>query len=299
MLYNKRVGAVALLLGVLCAVAAVACTIRVLQDNEYLRSIAARVCVTNNPEQDAIRLLHFVHRTCENRIDPRTASFTARLESTLPSKLSPVTILKEGFTLDQSPGAGPCAAMSRTMVALAKQHGWEARKVMLSMGGPGGDHCMAAIWIDHDWRLFDPSIDFCWTNRDGHIASIKQIQQDETIFAQVFKVDPDYAYRFDNLVYFRWAKLGPEAAPVKSALAFVTGEEWVANFEVPRAYRRPFMGYGYVSGILAFLLLGWAWDGWRRRRQKDVRDRRRSGEAVFPVLQRRPAFGLNIGRSPR
>jgi hypothetical protein len=255
-------------LALITALVAVASYARKLADDTYLSGVADTIFVDGaGDEQNCIALMHYVHKTCARHIDMRIASATARFEGELPLGLTPVTILKEGSTLDQAPTAGFCGAMSRVMVALAWQRGIPARRAMVEQGGPGGNHSMAALWIDGGWRLFDPSIDFTWTNKQGHVATIDEIRADPNVYSQVYVAHSDYRYRFERMFYFRWSRLGVAGRVARRALVGIKGEPWVQEMGTPVLYDRPMLGYACFFGAASFFFAGWAWDGRRRRRK--------------------------------
>jgi hypothetical protein len=270
-LYNRPVSSIALLVGVLFLLLSVASFVLVWQDNRYLYKVSS--AFYNDGESDAdnaIQLAHYVATTCKNPVDPAKASFRAKLEEWLPLNLSPVTILKEGYGLPYTERFGPCGSMSQAVAALGDQQGVEWRMVMLDMGGNIGEHKMVALKVDGEYRLFDPTVDHYWTNKDGGLASVDEIRSDPEIFAQVFEKRADYPYRFDDIQYFRWERLKAPGRWLKRALTAVKGEEWVAQVDTPELIDRPIKGYAWASVVISLPLLGWAWRA-KRWRAKEAR----------------------------
>ena len=126
------------------------------------------------------------------------------------------------------------------------------------MGTGPNEHAMVALYVNGAYRLFDPTYDFNWTNRSGHVASIEEVRDDPVIFAQIYRKVPNYNYTLADATYLRWSRLGRPGAWVKSALTAIMGRTWVENLDTPKLYDRPWWGYTWVSlaGALVCLLMG-------------------------------------------
>jgi hypothetical protein len=250
--------------GALLLVASGVCFTLHAQNNIYLlRQTAFIFDGPGDDESKAIALAHFVATHGSQPVDPESASIVARFERSLPLAISPGTVLREGYAFPDAFRFGPCGQLSRTIRAVAWLRQIPSHKVLLGTGA--GEHAMVALYVHGAYRLFDPTFDFYWTDRSGHVASVEDVRNDPEIFAQVFRKVPHYPYRLDDASYFRWSRLGSAGGWIKQALTAVRGPEWVANLDTPKLYDRPWWGYGWVNATSGVLLLGVGLARTRRR----------------------------------
>jgi len=229
------------------------------RNNRYLLNATAFIFDgPGDEETKAKELAHFVATSGGQAVDPDSASFTARLEHSLPLELSPVTVLKEGFAFPDAHRFGPCGQLSRTIRAVGWLRHIRSHKVLMGTGP--NEHAMVALYVDGAYRLFDPTYDFYWTNRSGHVASIEEVRSDPEIFAQIYRKVPDYKYSLSDATYFHWSRLGPPGLWARSALTAIVGRDWVENLDTPKLYDRPWWGYTWLSltGAVVFVTLGLA-----------------------------------------
>lgn len=230
------------------ALLAVSCVCFVIHARNSAYLVHATRFIFDGPGDDeakAIALAHFVAVQGNHAVDPDSASLTARLENSLPLELSPVTVLKEGFALPDAKRFGPCGQLCRTVRAVAWLHGIRSHKVL--MGAHDNEHAMVALYVHGGYRLFDPTYDFYWTDRAGHVATVEQVRGDSTIFAQVYRRYPGYKYRLDDAMYFNWRRLGRPGMWLRSLLISVAGRAWVESLDTPKLYDRPWWGYSWLT----------------------------------------------------
>ena len=252
------------------------------QNDQYL--LQATAPIFDGPgtdESKAIALAHFVVVAGGHPVDAASASTLAMIEHRLPLELSPVTVLKEGFAFPNARRFGPCGQLSRTIRAVAWLHHIRSHKVVLETDGR--EHVMVTVRVDGADRLFDPTFDFYWTGRDGHVASIDEVRQDPAVFAQIYRKYPTYPYRLEGVSYFRWSRLGAPGIWVHDAIAAVKGRAWADRIDTPQLYERPWLGYALVCGFAAAFFLALALVG--------LRPVFRSTHSVVPHTGPTPALG--------
>lgn len=236
-----------------------------LRNSRYLlRATEAIFSGPGDDESKAKALSHLVALQGARPVDPDSASVTAKLEHSLPLELSPVTVLREGFAFPNARRFGPCGQLVRTIRAVGWLRGIPSHKVLMGTGAT--EHAMVALYVDGAYRLFDPTYDFYWTGRDGHVASIEDVRSDTAIFAQIFRQEPNYPYRLSDARYFNWSRLGTPGRWIKGALTAVMGKQWVAALDTPMLYDRPWWGYTWVSltaGLVCLLLAAVVGARWR------------------------------------
>lgn len=201
-------------------------------------------------------------------MDPDSASFIARLEHLLPLETSPVTVLQDGFAFPDAHRFGPCGQLSRTIRAVAWLRHIRSHKVLLGTGA--GEHAMVSLYANGAFRLFDPTFDFYWTNRSGHVATLEEVRGDTAIFAQIYRRVPDYPYRLGDASYFRWSRLGQPGVWIKTGLTAIMGASWVENLDTPKVYERPWWGYAWFTTIGAVACIGLGLSRIRRREHAGV-----------------------------
>ena len=207
-------------------------------------------------ESRAIALAHFVTTQGIEAVQSDSASTLARIEHSLPLELSPVTVLREGFAFRDASRFGPCGQLTRTVHAIAVLRHIPSHKVLIETKGQ--EHAMVTLYARGADRLFDPTFDFYWTDRSGHVASIDEVRNDPEIFAQIYRKVPWYPYRLTDVTYFRWNRLGAPGRWLRSALSAWLGANRVDRIDTPMLYERPWLGYSVLSLVtsIAWLLLG-------------------------------------------
>jgi hypothetical protein len=224
------------------------------RNNVYLLKASAFIFdAPGDDESKAIALAHFVAREGMQAVQMDAASTMARLEHRLPLELSPVTVLKEGFAFTDARRFGPCGQLSRTIRAIALLRHIPAHKVLLDTDG--NEHAMVTMSINGADRLFDPTYDFYWTDRSGHVATFDEVRRDPEIFRQIYGKVPWYRYRLDGATFFRWSRLGAPGLWLQRALTSLVGPARVERVDTPVLYDRPWLGYAWVSGIAAVVCL--------------------------------------------
>ena len=204
-------------------------------------------------ESKAIALAHFVAMEGMQAVASDSASMMARIEHHLPLELSPVTVLREGFAFNDAHRFGPCGQLSRTIHAIADLRHIPSHKVLIETEGK--EHVLVTLEVGGRELLFDPTFDFYWTNRSGHVASIDEVRNDPEIFAQIYRKVSWYPYRLNDVAYFRWNRLGPPGGWLRRGLSAVFGARRVDRIDTPMLYERPWLGYFWVSGIAALFCL--------------------------------------------
>lgn len=222
-------------------------------------------------ESKAIALSHFVAMEGIQAVQADSASTMARIEHSLPLELSPVTVLREGFAFRDAMRFGPCGQLTRTVHAIAVLRHVPSHKVLIETKGQ--EHAMVTLYARGADRLFDPTFDFYWTNRSGHVASIDEVRNDPEIFAQIYRKVPWYPYRLEDVTYFRWSRLGAPGRWLRRGLSAVLGASRVDHIDTPMLYERPWLGYSYLCAAASLLCLGLGIAGllpWRRPAAKTV-----------------------------
>jgi hypothetical protein len=72
-------------------------------------------------------------------------------------------------------GGAVCDSMTWTLVRLAEQRGIDGRITWLTDDNGVSPHTVAELWIDDEWRIFDPYYGVIPRNPDGTIATSEQI----------------------------------------------------------------------------------------------------------------------------
>ena len=269
-----RVTATILLaLGVVLAVVSAYCySVHRRNDGWLLNASAVIYDRPGDDESKAIALAHFVAMEGMQSVASDSASMIARIEHHLPLELSPVTVLREGFAFRDAHRFGPCGQLTRTIHAIADLRHITSHKVLIETDGK--EHVLVTLAAGGRDLLFDPTFDFYWTNRSGHVASIGEVRNDPEIFAQIYQKIPWYPYRLNDVAYFRWKRLGPPGAWLRRGLSAIFGAKRIDRIDTPMLYERPWLGYFWASGITAFFCLVAAVAGflpWKRPAVKPLR----------------------------
>ena len=247
---------------ILCVVAGVAlllasayCLSIHRKNDRYLLKASAFIYEgPGDDESRAIALSHFVSMEGTQAVESDSASALARIEHSLPLELSPVTVLREGFAFPDAHRFGPCGQLTRTVHAIADLRHIPSHKVLIETRGQ--EHALVTIQARGADLLFDPTFDFYWTNRSGHVASIDEVRNDPEIFAQIYRKVSWYPYRLDDATYFRWARLGAPGRWVRRGLSAVLGASRVDRIDTPMIYERPWLGYSALCALASFVCLG-------------------------------------------
>ena len=92
-------------------------------------------------------------------------------------------------------GSQYCGHLSAAMETLLTLGGYRTRAVNVTDGkNPPGTHVVVEVFYDGGWHLYDPTFGARFPNKDGQIASYKEVRLDtslitETLFA---KFDADF-----------------------------------------------------------------------------------------------------------
>lgn len=178
----------------------------------------------------------------------------ARLEHRVPTHLTAYSVLEAG--VDRG---GPCGGTTRAMIVLLREAGIPARKALLYEAPNEPQHTVVEVWLDGEWRVFDPSYAYYWVrDRDGRIATVADLAADPDLFARILDTRPHYpvdVYHYRYVHHLRWEKV-PGLALVKALLGRFKGDEWVRRVRTPYAYERPYVLGGSLaalSGLIALL----------------------------------------------
>lgn len=237
------------------------------QNDRYL--LKASAFIFDGPGDDeskAIALSHFVAMEGMQAVASDSASMMARIEHRLPLELSPVTVLREGFAFRDAHRFGPCGQLTRTIHAIADLRHITSHKVLIETDGK--EHVLVTLAVGGADLLFDPTFDFYWRNRSGHVASIDEVQSDTAIFAQIYRKVPWYPYRLNDIAYFRWSRLGAPGRWLRRGLSAVLGTKRVDKIDTPMLYERPWLGYTWVTAIASLTCLALGALGWIPRKRR-------------------------------
>ncbi|MEP0765991.1 MAG: hypothetical protein HRF45_05545 [Fimbriimonadia bacterium] len=249
-----------LAIGLVLLLGTAVCWTKVYFDNRELYRFSQQFFRPGMDTEESLKeLLHYVAVECKHPVDPAKAHWVAKLEERLPLKLSPVTVLREGYAFPGTERFGECGSMSELIGAIARIRGMPVRMVLLDDAAAGGEHKMVSVWHDGGYRLLDPAFDHYWVNEEGRIATIEEVRDNPEIFAQVFQKHEHYPYRLDKPQYFRWSRLGPMEGFARSVVGLFVGAKGVEEMDTPAFIDRPWLGYGWACLFMAVppLFLGW------------------------------------------
>lgn len=178
-----------------------------------------------------------IYERTNNTMPPSGLTLCERIEAFSPANITTAVSLKYGiYIVDGHPMDGPCGTMSRVLLNSLWSHGVKARKVHLVMPD-GNGHTMVEYLDEGMWKLISPSDkSFVWRNAEGDVASIEEIQADESVFRQIHSVCPEYPYNFDHPIHFNWDRL---PAFVEQRASASWGQGWCDEFETPWLIDQP------------------------------------------------------------
>jgi len=89
-------------------------------------------------------------------------------------------------------GSQYCGHLSAAMETLLAVGGYRTRAVNVTDGKiPPGTHVVVEVFYDGGWHLFDPTFGVKFQNKDGHVASYKDVRLDTSL------IPGDLFARFD------------------------------------------------------------------------------------------------------
>lgn len=207
----------------------------------------------NGSEEIIISLSNEVYKKTNQGINKDDLDWYSRIESTSFFNVTSAVSLKYGgYGIIGYSGSGPCGTMSRTLLNALWRLNMPARKLQLLNNGQGkgGGHTMVEFYDNGFWRVLSPSDKtFVWRTENGEIATARQIQNNPTIFSQIYIARPDYPYLFDNYKNIRWDKL-PNW--ITTIIKFIIGENKFNAMETPKLYDLPRTLFLYCSIFASF-----------------------------------------------
>ena len=246
----------ALLLLVFSLISSVFFSFKAVERNQLideLINVAVKNKNLNDREQIAISLSEEIFERTHNGLDKRDLDWYSGIESTSFFNVTSAESLKHGFYgIKGHSQYGACGTMSRTLLNALWRLNIPARKLQLLNNefGKGGGHTMIEFYHNGAWRVLSPSDKtFVWRTENGEIATARQIQNNSTIFSQIYKVNPKFRYLFDNYKNIRWEKFPNWAT---SKIKFFIGESKFESMETPKLYDLPRSLFLYCS-IFSFI----------------------------------------------
>ena len=160
-----------------------------------------------------------------------------RFEAESPANITTAVSLQyEIYVTDGHAKNGPCGTMSRTLLNALWRNDIRARKLHLQMPD-GSGHTMVEYADGDKWKVIAPSdLSFVWKNAADEIASVKEIQQSDEVFSQIYAVRPDYAYSFKHANHFNWDRL---PGFIHDQALSRWGQQWCDDFETPWLMDQP------------------------------------------------------------
>jgi hypothetical protein len=191
-----------------------------------------------------------------NRIPSLPARLLAKLEHASPVHVSARAALSAG-----TDKAGPCGALSRSLLVLCRRAGFDARKAILYDDNGKPQHTVVEVKFDGEWRVLDPTYGFIWRRlSDGQLATAADLATNDMLFSSILTAHPHYPlddYTYRNVQHLRWEKL-PGLPWVHKRLEALRGEGWTRELRTPYIYDRP--GYavaaiGFIAGLALVTLV--------------------------------------------
>jgi hypothetical protein len=216
----------------------------------------------------AMALSREVFRRTGNGIPAARLPLYDRLESSSFFNVTSSVSLERGiYGILGNSQIGPCGTMTRVMLRSLEQFKIPSRKLQLidDGTGKGGGHTMLEYRSSGRWVVLSPSdSSFVWHTKDGRLATLEDIKDDTTVFAQIFERYPDWPFRFTNTSHIRWTKL-PRAA--RGVLRWLLGDQGYRDALTPYLYDRPRMlfFYGSLGAFALFAGLAFLTRGASRR----------------------------------
>jgi hypothetical protein len=186
------------------------------------------------------------------RIDSPFYRWLAEVEHSSPLHLSARSTLTAGA--DQ---IGPCGSLTRSMLVLLRRTGIPVRKAILYDRTGVGVHTVAEVWLDGEWRVFDPTYAWYWRRGDGTIATVADLAADSDLFATIAWWRSNYPldrYTYADVHHLRWEKL-PGLPWLHARLTDWLGEERVRAIWTPYLYERPTYMFAIVLAGLGLASL--------------------------------------------
>jgi hypothetical protein len=247
--------------GVLCLAVASAGLAAEIANNRFFDALNKEIApLDTRPEERIIRTFERVSDWDSfdaNRIPLLPARLLARLEHASPLHVSARAALSAG-----ADKAGPCGALSRSLLVLCRRAGFDARKAILYDDDGKAQHTVVEVKLDEEWRVLDPTYGFIWRRpSDGQLATAADLVSNDKLFATILSAHPHYPleeYTYRDVQHLRWEKL-PGLPWVRKRLAALRGEAWTRELRTPYIYDRP--GYavaaiGCIAGVALITLAG-------------------------------------------
>ncbi len=232
--------------------------------NQYLQrmisqSLSTRRCLSRDDTVLTLARNIFNQTNNVDGVSPEKLDWYDRWESTSWFNMSSSVALKYGaFGVHGHYVFGPCGTMSRLLLNSLWQLGVPARKLQLldNAEGRGGGHTLVEYEDAGKWKVIATSdSSFVWRNKNGAIADVSEIQQQPSVFAQIYAQQPRYPYLFDNPQHLNWTRF-PHW--VRASLSTIFSEEQLRSWTTPSLYEQPRLLLFYLFVMLFIASSTWA-----------------------------------------
>ncbi|MBI3949934.1 MAG: hypothetical protein HY314_05715 [Acidobacteria bacterium] len=238
---------------------------KIKEQNHYiddLINVAVHQKGLQNTEEMVISLSKEIYRRTKRGLSKHDLDWYSQIESaSFFNMTSAVSLKYGGYGIIDHPAFGPCGTMSRTLLNALWRLDIPARKLQLlnNAQSKGGGHTMIEFYHNGRWKVLSPSDNaFAWRNKDGEMATAREIKDDYQVFSQIYKVKPHYRYLFDNPQNVRWDKL---PSSIVRIIRFLIGEERFNTTQTPTLYDQPrellFFTFSLSSiffGVMGYIL---------------------------------------------
>ncbi len=217
---------------------------KIIERNIYIANLIATVQKKNkNPnccETVVLAIARAIYNNTNKPIYKNQLDLYDKIEAASFFNMTTATALKYGtYDFIGHKPFGPCGPMSRVLLNALWHLKIPARKLQLldNEQGKGGGHTMIEFRCKNKWCVISVSDGaFVWRKRDGEVATAQEIKKNYDIFRQIYIVNPNYPYLFDNYKNIRWKKL-PE--PLVKLTRCVMTEDRFNKIQTPRLYDMP------------------------------------------------------------
>jgi len=167
------------------------------EDRLYSRLVDSVVADGASQRDTAIALLHATHEL----IKPRLALFG----TTAPTGLREKMLNSGDLALNE--GTGACGSYTHVLARALRTAGLPVRIAQMRCAEKWGCHILLETQVDGHWAVLDPSFDLAFYNRDGSLASFKQVRADWTRHRTSLPVDYPIQYAYEAVRYTNWTKI--------------------------------------------------------------------------------------------
>jgi len=181
----KTGASVLLLLFTVSLLSGILLTTAVIYDNRYYDSLCREIFDNQlSTEENVLNMMDWVESNIVDSVNKTDVPLYAIIEGLLPLHYSAGSIIKYGCYVEGLPYYGICGSRTRVMLVLLRRMGIRVRKLHL-LSPP--KHTMPLVLIEGKWKVFDPTFNFYWVNRQGQIAALDEIKNEPGIFKQILK----------------------------------------------------------------------------------------------------------------